>query len=508
MRKTGWELDSSAFPPDQRYPHLYDGAYGPSDEVMDIGDSPLELFLFFMPRSLWRDIAAESTLYHEQHLVERVDRMYLKQTVPGAKSKEYFMKREAKKGDIKAHEVVIMLGLLVERMISPQRRHFYDHWSTSSVGAIAGGTFGKFMKRHRFIHILSNLHFTNNASEQAGTDRAWKVRSVVRALQQTFLRGYTTPPVLSLDEAMILLHNRHNPTRQLEVYCGKAQHAQEIGNVPVSMQSVDHNTGPAAVMRNLEDVLPAPVEDVFHLVVTDRYYTSVQLAYQLLQRPIYLVGTIQDDRQGVSNALVEKNRDRPKSIPHVTTRMAVARNCPLTGLVWWDRRPVTLLETGGGDVRWSLAVQKKRSAKLDTHAEFLTRLQAQMLELTEADFEEVWPHFKNNTLTCHQIWHHLWKNGTERPRPRCGRDIQHREAGGSAGKRKRRRRQASSARGGSASEQEAADSDVESSEGEEARGDEDSDNEREEADVGSSPEHEKESVEDVTPSSPEQSNNN
>ncbi|GMF18888.1 unnamed protein product [Phytophthora fragariaefolia] len=501
MRKTGWELDSSAFPPDQRYPHLYDGAYGPSDEVMEIADSPLELFLFFMPRSLWRDIAAESTLYHEQHLVERVDRMYLKQTVPGAKSKDYFMEREAKKGDIKAHEVVIMLGLLVARMINPQRRQFYDHWSTSSVGAIAGGTFGKFMKRHRFIHILSNLHFTNNASEQAGTDRAWKVRSVVRELQQTFLRGYTTPPVLSLDEAMIPLHNRHNPTRQyvankphkwgtklfmtccanssyclrLEVYCGKAQHAQEIGNVPVSMQSVDHNTGPAAVMRNLEAVLPAPVEDVFHLVVTDRFYTSVQLAYQLLQRQIYLVGTIQDDRQGFSNALVEKNRDRPKSIPHGTTRMAV---------------------------------QKKRSAKLDTHAEFLTRLQAQMLELTEADFEEVWPHFKNNTLTCHQIWHHLWKNGTERPRPRCGRDIQHREAGSSAGKRKRRRRQASSARGGSASEQEAADSDVESSEGEEARGDEDSDNEREEADVGSGREHEKESVEDVTPSSPEQSNNN
>ncbi|POM72257.1 Hypothetical protein PHPALM_11057 [Phytophthora palmivora] len=149
--------------------------------------------------------------------------------------------------------------------------------------------------------------------------------------------------------------------------------------------------------------------------------------------------------------------------------------------------------------------RKKRGAKPVTHAEFLTQLQAQMLELTEEDFAEVapfgscasrnpdyhivngqrkrrqrqckvcsirkrhigerratkfycpgcsssdkartylcnnkvWPHYKNNTFTCHQIWHFQWKNGAERPRPRCGRDIQNREAGGSTGKWKSHRR--------------------------------------------------------------------
>ncbi|KAG6959138.1 hypothetical protein JG688_00010212 [Phytophthora aleatoria] len=53
---------------------------------------------------------------------------------------------------------------------------------------------------------------------------------------------------------------------------------------------------------------------------------------------------------------------------------------------------------------------------------------------------KVWPHTKNNTLTCHQIWHFQWNNGANRPRPRCGRDIQRREAGSGAGKRKRHRR--------------------------------------------------------------------
>ncbi|OWY96030.1 hypothetical protein PHMEG_00033811 [Phytophthora megakarya] len=226
--------------------------------------------------------------------------MFEKQKEPGKKSKEKFMEQEAKHLDIKPHEIVLLLGLLVSRMICPQRRHFYDHWSTTSCGAVPAGTFGKFMTWNRLMYILSNLHFTDNADGRAGRDRAWKVRSVVDALQTTFAAGYTTPPVMSFDEAMIPLHNRHNPTRQyvankphkwgtklfmtccaessfyvllLEVYCGKAQHTQELGNVPESMQSVDHNTGPAAVMRNLEAVLPPRKKKIYHLVVTDRFYT-------------------------------------------------------------------------------------------------------------------------------------------------------------------------------------------------------------------------------------------
>ncbi|EGZ25796.1 hypothetical protein PHYSODRAFT_485797 [Phytophthora sojae] len=38
-------------------------------------------------------------------------------------------------------------------------------------------------------------------------------------------------------------------------------------------------------------------------------------------------------------------------------------------------------------------------------------------------------HYPGNRLTCHQIWHDMWKNGEERPRPRVGRDIQMRALG-------------------------------------------------------------------------------
>ncbi|KAE8971758.1 hypothetical protein PR001_g26795 [Phytophthora rubi] len=33
-------------------------------------------------------------------------------------------------------------------------------------------------------------------------------------------------------------------------------------------------------------------------------------------------------------------------------------------------------------------------------------------------------HYPNNNMTCYEIWHQLWRNGTVRPQPRCGRGIQ------------------------------------------------------------------------------------
>jgi hypothetical protein len=136
-------------------------------------------------------------------------------------------------------------------------------------------------------------------------------------------------------------------TCRLEVYCGKAQQTEELGNVPDNKLSADPNTRPSAVIWNLEAVLPAPQDGIYHLVVTDRFYTSVQLGFQLLHRNVYSIGTIMGDRIGYPQEIVEKNRNRPKRTPHGTTRMVVAANCPLmTGLVWWDRKPVQFLGTG------------------------------------------------------------------------------------------------------------------------------------------------------------------
>ncbi|KAK1947367.1 PiggyBac transposable element-derived protein 4 [Phytophthora citrophthora] len=343
MRTSGWEFDPAKFPPDEKYPNLAPAGFIPvfhAEEGLAVGGKRVG-----------------------PNLTARDDRMYEKQRTPGKTSREEFMVREAKKDDIEPHEIMHVLGLLMAQMLNPQRRRFRDHWSTERVGAVPRGTFNDYMPRHRFEHNMANLHITNNADVRAASDRAWKVRSVIDTLQKRFPRGYITPPVISFDEGIIPSRNRKNPTRQylkakphkwgiklfltLEVYCGKAQHAAEVGNVPESQRSADPNTGPCAVIRNLEAVLPAPQNEVYHLVVTDRFYTSVQLAFQLLQRNVFSIGTILGDRVGYPQEIVEKNRDRPQRIEHGATRVAVARNCALvTGLVWWDRKPVQFLGTG------------------------------------------------------------------------------------------------------------------------------------------------------------------
>ncbi|POM58186.1 Hypothetical protein PHPALM_37205 [Phytophthora palmivora] len=330
MRASGWTHDPGNFPPDQRYPNLYSGDYGPTEEVLKLSDSPLKL-----------TIAEESNRYFVQNLTARVDKMFEKQHTPGRRSKEWFLQREAKKAAIVPHELLHVIGLLIARMLNPHHRHFRDHWGQ--------------MPRGRFRHIMANLHFTNNAKEKATTDRAWKVRSIVDTLQQTFPLGYSTPPVISFDEesqepnppklegkiAQVVDQVIPDMLRKYGLF-----HA-EVGNVPESQRSADPNTGPSAVIRNLEAVLPRRQDDVFHLVVTDRFYTSVQLSFQLLERNVYSIGTIMGDRLGYPREVVEKNRDRPKSIPHGTTRIAVAKNCPgMTDLVWWDRKPVQFLATG------------------------------------------------------------------------------------------------------------------------------------------------------------------
>ncbi|KAG6950963.1 hypothetical protein JG688_00013937, partial [Phytophthora aleatoria] len=48
-------------------------------------------------------------------------------------------------------------------------------------------------------------------------------------------------------------------------------------------------------------------------------------------------------------------------------------------------------------------------------------------------------HYPGNTKTCFEIWHKTWRNGTKRPRPRCGRDIQSGTAGTGGGKNRKRR---------------------------------------------------------------------
>ncbi|EGZ21017.1 hypothetical protein PHYSODRAFT_496434, partial [Phytophthora sojae] len=132
-------------------------------------------------------------------------------------------------------------------------------------------------------------------------------------------------------------------------------------------QTIDDKSGPAAVLRNLDKVLPSEHQD-YRIVVIDRFYMSVALALELLSNKIYRVGTIQTRRIGFPSDLKEKRKKRPSDIPRGSYLLARCKAAPdiifsgpmlgsyllarckaapdMLACCWWDSKPVHFLATG------------------------------------------------------------------------------------------------------------------------------------------------------------------
>ncbi|OWY98696.1 hypothetical protein PHMEG_00030475 [Phytophthora megakarya] len=191
-----------------RIPGLHNEEGRPTTAALDCAESPLEL-------EFWLGVERETNRYYEQQLPARMDSRFRSQSGTNTMTIEHLLANEKRvHSRIRAHEILQCIGLLLARMMCPHIRRLSDHWATTSVGAIPAGTFGRFMKRERFGRIMRNLHFSDNDAARAQPDKAWKVRPIVDTLQRTFLSGYTTPTVISFDEAMVPSRSRYNTMRQ------------------------------------------------------------------------------------------------------------------------------------------------------------------------------------------------------------------------------------------------------------------------------------------------------
>ncbi|GMF35600.1 unnamed protein product [Phytophthora fragariaefolia] len=99
---------------------------------------------------------------------------------------------------------------------------------------------------------------------------------------------------------------------------------------------------------------PPSSKSPWRLVVTDRFYTSVKLALELLYRHMYLTGTIETDRSGYAKGVITtkdvKTVNKKKStIPaQGTVKLAQNKRFPqVTAAMWMDRNPVHMLSSGG-----------------------------------------------------------------------------------------------------------------------------------------------------------------
>lgn len=139
------------------YRGLYKGAWGPTDDILKIAESPIELFWFFFPKKLLHTIADESNRYAAQTVITRARRIRDRQKrskrrhprLKDVESLKQIRQRLRRMEPFEPHEYATVFGLLIARMLCPHKRRLSSHWSTTRTGAIPGGTFGSWMPRNR-----------------------------------------------------------------------------------------------------------------------------------------------------------------------------------------------------------------------------------------------------------------------------------------------------------------------------------------------------------------------
>ncbi|OWZ20783.1 hypothetical protein PHMEG_0004757 [Phytophthora megakarya] len=174
---------------------------------MALGDDLLALQFYFIPPSLWAQIATKNNRYHSQSILLRMKAIRSQQGRASLNIEDLFAWHERL---ILNHGSVLgVMGLLIEGMLQSIRKSVAAHCSTKQVGALPTNRFNLF---NRFFHIMGCLRFSNKRSPRAGVDRAWKIRPMMDVLQRTFARGFHAPSVISFDEATRPSRSRYNPT--------------------------------------------------------------------------------------------------------------------------------------------------------------------------------------------------------------------------------------------------------------------------------------------------------
>lgn len=203
-------------------------------------------------------------------------------------------------------ELYVMLGALLLSGYAkyPHKRMFWN--STPDVPPILKNS----MRLNRFETLLHHLHFNNNLQIDR-SDKLFKIRPVIDALNATFRKHGGLDEHISIDESMIPYYGKHyakqyikgKPIRfgfknwalctsngymiSFEIYTGKSQNKNDERTFGL---------GGDVVLKLLEKSEILPNEG--YKVYFDNYFTSLDLLSHLSENNICATGTIRENRTG------------------------------------------------------------------------------------------------------------------------------------------------------------------------------------------------------------------
>jgi hypothetical protein len=370
---------------------LYQDPPSLTEKAAEVAQSmrPIDLFFFFFPKALWREISMQTNKYEKSTRSDRMAKARARNDSLPERQAEARLTRSRKQivgfEQVKPVEILHVMGLLLARSMCPHKAGINQHWTRTSNGAIPAGTWSNFMPRQRFRDIMRFLHFSDNNDPRAQHDRAWKIRPVVETLQTTFAKGLQFGRWVAFDEMVIPSRSSRNAiriylknkphkygTKLFAVCCGETKYCARVDVYCGSRQDtrhVDTFAGPAAVIRNIQALWPDPPDSEYkRVVVTDREYTSISLSTRLLKMGFYNVGTVTPSRLGFPKDLKYSFKKVPKSMMDKRGLCRLKRCVSFPDVFscsWLDNKPVYFLASGVSTTRTSIRRKMKNGSSMD-----------------------------------------------------------------------------------------------------------------------------------------------
>ncbi|CAF4947421.1 unnamed protein product [Pieris macdunnoughi] len=319
----------------------FEGMKLPYSSLLKEAD-PDKYYGLLVPEEIFKMIAEQTNLFASQNITA-------KQTKPGSRSHSW--------KPTNMTEIKKFLGLILYMGIVKLPKLAY-YWSKDK---ILGQNFpSTVMSRNRFELLLQYLHFSDNLTADRN-DRISKIRPIIDALNATFQKYYAPKEDICVDESQVpyrgrIIFRQYNKSKRHKY----GMKLFKLCTIPgytcklhlYSGKNIDTiNTTPTNVVMALSEY----IFEKGHTLATDNWYTSLELAYQLLEKQTHLIGTLRKNRRGLPKAVIDSKLQKGET-------MAMENEDGITVLKWKDKRDVFMLSTKHSD-KFAVAVKKGKQIR-------------------------------------------------------------------------------------------------------------------------------------------------
>lgn len=239
------------------------------------------------------------------------------------------------------------IGLILNMGLVHKHR-IEEYWNSTNYSQDTP-MFRKIFTLDTFKLILRFFHASDSDTEpKRGTpdyDPQYKFHKVLDHFNATWTREYNLTSCISIDESIVGFKGRHVLVNYIRIkkhhQWGPKEYSLADSSSGYVTQTMYHVSGgnkskhgqPYDVCNKL---LANHGQKNHHLVV-DNYYTIIPLCEQMLQKQIYVTGTVRSNRRGLPNEIKAKLKEKDA--------VKYLRKGQLLAVSWVDRKQVRLLST-------------------------------------------------------------------------------------------------------------------------------------------------------------------